>query len=305
MTVIEVTARPVLLLGWDPEREASPTGVPGGVSFGTVAVNATVAVSGIAGSTTPGTPVVSDNLMYAYPDGVAGSAATGQPQVDASVAAAGVGSGLVVGQAQLNSTVASSGVAGSTTPGEPDVLFSYGATGIASTLAFGTPQLNTVISPTGIASTVAFGVPNPSVNVAPTGISASTGVVGTPSLVTIVRPSGTGSTLAFGTVEFIARIFVDPQDLSSTIEFGAAQVINRRRIFRTPRNTYQWRLFKEYEGISLLKENGVWSEVAHPDLERTKAAEIYLGGGRDHVLSNALLSELQAAGYPYIEEIVP
>ena len=69
-------------------------------------------------------------------------------------------------------------------------------------------------------------------------------------------------------------------------------------------NTYKWRLFKEYEGISLLKENGTWSEVAHPDLPRTKAAEKYLAGGRDHVVGDALKAELVALGYTVTQEVV-
>ena len=245
MTVIEVTARPVLLLGWDPEREASPTGVPGGVSFGTAKANAVVEPVGVAGSVTFGTADVLNNLTQVRPDGIAGVTDEGDP------------------------------------------------------------QLNAAVSPTGIASTLVFGVNGTGIYVEPDGIDADTEAFGTPVATTVLRPSGTASTLAIGDVRFTTLLEADATGLGSTIEFGTTQVINRRLLFRTPRNTYQWRLFKEYEGISLLKENGVWSEVAHPDLERTKAAEIYLGGGRDHVLSNALLSELQAAGYPYIEEIVP
>lgn len=146
---------------------------------------------------------------------------------------------------------------------------------------------------------------DPGIYVEPDGIDADAEAFGTPVATTVLRPSGTASTLVIGDVRFTTLLNADATGLGSTVEFGTTQVINRRLIFRTPRNTYQWRLFKEYEGISLLKENGVWVEVPHPDLERTKTAEVYLGGGRDHVLSNALLAELQAAGYPYIEEIVP
>jgi len=53
-----------------------------------------------------------------------------------------------------------------------------------------------------------------------------------------------------------------------------------------------------------LKEDGVWSEVAHPDLERTRSAQIYLGGGRDHFLDDATKTELVALGYTVTEEII-
>jgi len=92
---------------------------------------------------------------------------------------------------------------------------------------------------------------------------------------------------------------VDPSN-----DFGNAVATKKGWIFRPPVNTYQWRLFKEYEGISLLKENGTWSEVAHPDLERTRNATRYLGGGRDHVVSTSLKAELEGLGYTVTEEIV-
>lgn len=305
MPVIEVTARPVLLLGWDSTRKVSPTGVSGGVSFGTAKINVKVAATGIASSATVGSPTLANNLVYGYPDGVAGSTTTGDPKVNAKIALAGIASTAATGQLKLNTKLVGQGIGLTLTLGQPAAVFSFGVTGISSGVAFGTPKVNTSLSTTGIASTLLFGTLNLKTLVKPTGISAGTGVVGGPTLVTIVRPSGTASSLQMGTVLFIARIFVDVDDLESTIQFGAPTLTNRRRFFRTPRNTYQWRLFKEYEGISLLKENGVWVEVAHPDLQRTLTAEMYLGGGRDHYLPGAVMEELAAAGYPYIEEIVP
>lgn len=245
MTVIEVTARPVLLLGWDPSREVEPAGVAGAVTFGTAQVNVTVLPTGVAGSAAAGTPDVLNNLTVVSLTGIASSATVGQPQV--------------------NVTVPVSGVAGSGSAGSPTMR----------------------------------------VSVQPTGINAGTGSVGTPSVSTVLRPASIVSAGSVGTVTVDSSVVVSPVGIGSFSLFGRVQVTNRRIVFRNPRNTYQWRLFKEYEGISLLKENGTWSEVAHPDLERTKNAEIYLGGGRDHILSADLRAELAALGYPSIEEIVP
>jgi len=94
---------------------------------------------------------------------------------------------------------------------------------------------------------------------------------------------------------------VDPSN-----DFGNPVATKYGWIFRTPRNTYQWRVppYKEYEGISLLKESGAWVEVAHPDLERTLTATKYLAGGRDHVVSDTLKADLVCAGYSVTTEIV-
>ena len=99
-------------------------------------------------------------------------------------------------------------------------------------------------------------------------------------------------------------MFIVPGPFDPSNDFGTAVATKRGFIFRTPVNTYTWRLFKEYEGISLLKENGVWSEVAHPDLERTRTDERYLAGGRDHVVSTTLKAELEGLGYTVTDEVV-
>ena len=243
MTVIEVTARPVLLLGWDPEREAAPASVSGGVSVGTFRVDASVSPVSVVGSLTVGTVDVSENLTLLLPDSIAGATTTGDPSVAYTVLVTGIAPSGATGQPKTVVAVALSGVAGATS-------------------------------------------------------------AGTPSVILVASPSTVSSSLALGLVSVDNSAAVFPVSVREFTSMGMPQMINRRFVLRTPRNTYQWRLFKEYEGISLLKENGVWSEVAHPDLERTKAAEIYLGGGRDHVLSDELRAELAALGYPSIEEIV-
>lgn len=247
MTVIEVTARPVLLLGWDPSREVEPAGVAGAVTFGTAQVNVTVLPTGVAGSATVGTPDVSSNLTVVSLTGIASSATVGQPQV------------------------------------------------------------NVVVTAPSVAGTGSAGSPTVRVSVQPTGINAGTGSAGAPSVSTVLRPASIVTAGSVGTVTVDNSVAVSPVGIGSFSLFGQVQVTNRRIVFRNPRNTYQWRVppLKEYEGISLLRENGVWSEVAHPDLERTLNAEVYLGGGRDHILSADLRAELAALGYPSIEEIVP
>lgn len=245
MAVIEVTARPVLLLGWDADREIRPAGVSSGAAVGAPQVNESTGPAAISGSVTVGTVIVSENLVVAYPSSVVGSAAAGQPALTLYVT----------------------------------------TQGIAGTSIVGSPRLNVKTAPTGISG-------SPTVGTAKVRLTVNPGTI-------------TGSTSMGEAYVDNARVAF-PASIEGFTPVGNPQVVNRRFVFRTPRNTYQWRVppYKEYEGISLLKENGVWSEVAHPDLERTLNADIYLGGGRDHLLSDGLRVELDAAGYPSIEEIV-
>jgi len=158
-----------------------------------------------------------------------------------------------------------------------------------------------VVVAEGIGSTATVGTPKTVATVTVDGIAAGGGV-GQPSAVMLMRPNGIASTAAVGdpsTVATVLAVSIAPFNL-----FGDARATKKGFIFRPPANTYQWRLFKEYEGISLLKENGTWSEVAHPDLERTLAAQKYLGGGRDHVVSTSLKTELEGLGYTVTEEVV-
>ena len=177
------------------------------------------------------------------------------------------------------------------------------ATGVAAAGAFGTAKLNATVKPQGEQTVGAVGVPATVAQLAPSGF-ADAGAAGTPSLVKVMGPPGVGSGEAFGTVIANATAFIIPGPVDPSNDFGDATVTRQGWVFRPPVNTYKWRLFKEYEGISLLKENGTWSEVAHPDLPRTKAAEKYLAGGRDHVVGDALKAELVALGYTVTQEVV-
>lgn len=177
------------------------------------------------------------------------------------------------------------------------------ATGVAAAGAFGTAKLNATVKPQGEQTVGAVGVPATVAQLAPSGF-ADAGAAGTPSLVKVMGPPGVGSGEAFGTVIANATAFIIPGPVDPSNDFGNATATKKGWVFRPPVNTYKWRLFKEYEGISLLKENGVWSEVAHPDLPRTKSAEKYLAGGRDHVVGDALKAELVALGYTVTEEFV-
>jgi hypothetical protein len=243
MTVIDVTERPVLLLGWpDPDRVLEPTGIASGSAVGSPSVSLVMSPAGIAGGVTLGAAAVAVSV---HPDGVPASDAVGDPQVDVTVT----------------------------------------LTGIPSALTFGDPEAFTSMNPSGF--------------------DAAGAGTGTPKTTAVMAPDGIGSTAGFGDVETLATVFIIPGPVDPSNDFGTVNVIRKGWLFRPPVNTYQWRLFKEYEGISLLKENGVWSEVAHPDLERTRSAQVYLAGGRDHFVDDATKAELIAEGYTVTEEIIP
>ena len=176
--------------------------------------------------------------------------------------------------------------------------------GLASGVAFGTAQLNASVTASGVGSSALLGVAKTDADMSVTGINAASGSLGTPQLNAGMHPPGLGSGVAFGDPGTLATVFVIPGPFDPTNDFGTAVATKKGWVFRPPVNTYQWRLFKEYEGISLLKESGVWSEVAHPDLERTRSAQRYLAGGRDHVVGDALKAELIAEGYTVTEEFV-
>jgi hypothetical protein len=241
MSVIDVTERPVLLLGWpDPDRVLEPAGIVSGLVVGSPAVVLVMSPTAIAGNTVAGSPALTVSLS---PDGIAGSEAFGTAQADAQV--------------------------------DP--------TGIPSGAAVGPPEAFTSMNPTGF---------------------TSAGSVGSPSLTATMAPTGIASAVQFGDADTLATVFIIPGPVDPSNDFGNAVATKKGWIFRPPVSTYQWRLFKEYEGISLLKENGTWTEVAHPDLERTRNADKYLGGGRDHVVSTSLKAELEGLGYTVTEEIV-
>ena len=240
-----------------------------------------------------------------YPTGIASGEAVGTAQADATVTASGVASSAVVGAAQLDASVEATGInAGTGAVGTPALTVSMHPTGIATSEAYGSPQADASIALVGLPSTVAFGVTEAFTSMNPTGF-ASTGAVGTPSTTAAMQPTGVASGVQFGDADTLATVFIIPGPVDPSNDFGTVNVIRKGWLFRPPVNTYQWRLFKEYEGISLLKEDGVWSEVAHPDLERTRTAQIYLGGGRDHFVDDATKAELISEGYTVTEEIIP
>jgi hypothetical protein len=240
-----------------------------------------------------------------YPNGVASGEAFGTATTVASVVAAGATSTTVLGTASTTAEVEAVGVAaGPGAVGTPGLVSSVHPTAIAGTEAFGTAQADAQIELTGLASTVAFGTTEAFTSMNPSGFDASGGGTGTPGSNAAMQPTGIASAAAFGDADTLATVFIIPGPVDPSNDFGNAVATKKGWIFRPPRNTYQWRLFKEYEGISLLKENGTWSEVAHPDLERTRAAQKYLAGGRDHVVGDALKAELIAEGYTVTEEFV-
>ena len=227
----------------------------------------------------------------------------GWPDPDRVLEPAGIVSGLVVGSPAVSAEVAPSGVAGSTVTGSPALSVSIHPAGIASTVAFGTAQANVEAAPSGIASGASVGLPEAFTSMNPSGFT-SAGSVGSPSLTATIAPTGIASGTQFGDADTLATVFIIPGPVDPSNDFGNATATKKGWVFRPPVSTYQWRLFKEYEGISLLKESGTWSEVAHPDLERTRNADLYLGGGRDHVVSTSLKTELEGLGYTVTEEIV-
>lgn len=50
-------------------------------------------------------------------------------------------------------------------------------------------------------------------------------------------------------------------------------------------------------GVTVLKEDGVWSSVQNPDANRVAAAERVFLGAHEYVIDDDLAAELIAAGY--------
>ena len=246
-----------------------------------------------------------DYARTAYPNGVASGEAFGTAAANAVVVATGVASTATVGDASTVAFAAVSGISGATATGTPGVTYLLAPEGIAGVSGLGTAATVAKVQPTeGLPSAVAFGTTTAFTSMGPSGFSATGGGLGTPSVSLVMAPDGIASTEAFGDADTLATVFIIPGPFDPSNDFGTPVATKRGWIFRPPRNTYKWRLFKEYEGISLLKESGVWSEVAHPDLERTTTAEMYLAGGRDHVVSTTLKAELEGLGYTVTDEVV-
>ena len=240
-----------------------------------------------------------------YPTGISSGEAFGTAKANASVTADGVASSGVVGSASTTASIAVTGIdASSGAAGVPAVVVVANPAGVAAPGDLGQPQLNILAPVYGVPSGEAVGTTTAFTSMNPSGFSATGGGLGTPSVAMVMAPDGIASTEAFGDADTLATVFIIPGPFDPSNDFGIPVATKKGWIFRTPVNTYKWRLFKEYEGISLIKEDGVWSEVAHPDLPRTKSAERYLAGGRDHVVGDALKAELEGLGYSVTEEIV-
>lgn len=237
------------------------------------------------------------------PAGIAAAGAFGTAQANAEVVASGVASTLVMGTPATSAPIYPDGFADVGALGQPQLDASVVPAGVGSGVTFGTAQANATVVAAGVPGAVAFGTAYAFDVMRPVGIAGSV-TFGTAKTNASVHATGIGSTVAFGDTETLATVFIIPGPVDPSNDFGIPVVTKKGWIFRPPVNTYQWRLFKEYEGISLLKENGTWSEVAHPDLERTRAAQKYLAGGRDHVVGDALKAELIAEGYTVTEEFV-
>ena len=178
--------------------------------------------------------------------------------------------------------------------------------GVATAVVVGTAKLNAKAVASGVSSAGAVGTAKTDADVNPVAINAASGSAGTPQFNAFMHATGIAGAEQFGDADTIATAFIIPGPVDPSNDFGNPVATKYGWIFRTPRNTYQWRVppYKEYEGISLLKESGTWVEVAHPDLERTLTATKYLAGGRDHVVSDSLKADLVAAGYSVTTEIV-
>ena len=186
--------------------------------------------------------------------------------------------------------------------GSPALQATVEPTGIASGTDLGVPQVNASVSVTGIPSSLVFGHPEAFTSMNPFGIDAEGGGPGTPTIAITVRADGIASSLAIGDVQTIKTLFVNPISAPPGNRFGDTRILMKRLIFRPPTQTLGWGWLKRFEGISLLKKDGVWQEVPWPDVGATVDADIYLAGGRDHAVSTALAAELIAEGYTISEE---
>ena len=230
--------------------------------------------------------------------GIDNTPKTGEP--------AGVASSLAIGTPSAVAVVNATSVAGSTTVGTALSVAVVDPDGVASGEAVGTAVTVAGVTVAGIGSGVTFGAPAAFTSMGPAGFSATGGGPGSPAVTLTMGATGIASTAAIGDADTIATVFIIPGPVDPSNDFGNAQVFKKGWIFRTPFMTYQYRYppQKQYEGISLLKESGVWSEIPHPDLARTLDAQLYLAGGRDHVVSTTLKAELEGLGYTVTEEAV-
>jgi hypothetical protein len=224
-----------------------------------------------------------DGVGTMEPDGVASSAAVGVPAVAYVMSPSGLdASGPGAGSPALQATVEPSGVAPGGDVGVPTSVASVDVVGVPSGLAIGHPEAFTSMSPVGI--------------------DAEGGGAGTATTNAIIEPDSIASGLQFGDIETIKTMFVSPIPAPPGNRFGNPTATVKRLIFRPPTQTLGWGWYKRFEGISLIKKDGVWSEVPWPTVDETIEADIYLAGGRDHAVSTSLAAELIAEGYTISEE---
>jgi hypothetical protein len=243
--------------------------------------NRTGEPDGIASTLTVGTAAT---VATVEPVGVAPAGAVGTPQLNASVSLTGISSGVAFGTLVL--------------AGEINAL----PDGFADTGAVGTPSTTVDIELTGIPGAATVGTATAFNSIFPQGIDAGTGAVGTPSTTASMQPTGVASGVQFGDTDIIATVFVIPGPVDPSNDFGNPIVLQKRLIFRPPTQTLGWGWYKRFEGISVIKKDGVWEEIPWPTVQETLEADIYLAGGRDHAVSTTLAAELIGEGYTISEE---
>jgi hypothetical protein len=227
----------------------------------------------------------------------------GWPDPDRVMEPDGVAGTLVVGSPSLVSTITLAGVdAEGGGAGSPATVATVTASGVASGVTLGTTQVNAFVELDGVVGSVEFGDTEAFTSMNPSGFDASGGGTGSPSTVATVAVTGLSSGVTFGDPGIVATVFVIPGPIDPSNDFGDTTILMKRLIFRPPTQTLGWGWYKRYEGVSLLKQDGVWSEVPWPTNEETQEASVYLGGGRDHAVSTALAAELIGEGYAVTEE---
>ena len=237
------------------------------------------------------------------PDGVASTLTIGTAATVAVVEPDGVSSSSVTGLPVSVATIAVTGIsAGTGAVGTPSVVASMHPDGIAGTETFGTAVTTADMNPDGVGSSVQFGTASMFISMNPDGIDAEGGGTGAPATTATIGLTGIASGETFGDTDILATVFVIPGPVDPSNDFGNPIVTQRRLIFRPPTQTLGWGWYKRFEGISLIKKDGVWSEVPWPTNQDTLEADIYLAGGRDHAVSTTLAAELISEGYTISEE---
>jgi len=244
-----------------------------------------------------------DPFRTGEPDGIASTLTIGTAATVAVVAPDGVASSSVTGSPVSVATIAVTGIsAGTGAVGSPSVVAFMHPDGIAGTETFGTAVTVADMNPDGVGSSVQFGTTIMFISMNPDGIDAEGGGVGTAATDANIELTGIASGETFGDTDILATVFVIPGPVDPTNDFGNTTVIQKRLIFRPPTQTLGWGWYKRFEGISLIKKNGTWSEVPWPTNQDTLEADIYLAGGRDHAVSTTLAAELIGEGYTISEE---